>query len=122
MIKKAQRRGERSRRPSNWPKWPRPTWWSTNPTHIAVALRYDRKTMKAPKVVAKGIRLNAQQIREIAIQHQVPIMENKPLARCCSSTPKWAAKSPPNSTPPSRKCWRVYRINRYRYFSERNQT
>ncbi len=32
----------------------------TNPTHIAVALRYDRKTMRAPKVIAKGIRLNAQ--------------------------------------------------------------
>ena len=48
----------------------------TNPTHIAVALRYDRKTMKAPKVIAKGIRLNAQQIREIAAKHQVPIMEN----------------------------------------------
>lgn len=53
----------------------------TNPTHIAVALRYDRKTRKAPKVIAKGIRLNAQQIREIAVRHQVPIMENKPLAR-----------------------------------------
>ena len=43
-----------------------------NPIHIAVALRYDRKTMKAPKVVAKGTRLNAPQIREIAQQHQVP--------------------------------------------------
>ncbi|HEX7652627.1 MAG TPA: EscU/YscU/HrcU family type III secretion system export apparatus switch protein, partial [Verrucomicrobiae bacterium] len=53
----------------------------TNPTHIAVALRYDRKTMKAPKVVAKGIRLNAQKIRELAVRHQIPIMENKPLAR-----------------------------------------
>ena len=40
----------------------------TNPTHIAVALRYDRKTMKAPVIVAKGARLNALRIREIARQ------------------------------------------------------
>src|SRR5260221_7860750 len=53
----------------------------TNPTHLAVALRYDRKLMKAPKIIAKGSRLNAQRIREIARQHQVPIIENKPLAR-----------------------------------------
>src|SRR5262249_24602455 len=44
----------------------------TNPTHLAIALRYDRKTMKAPKIVAKGSRLNAQRIREIAQRHQVP--------------------------------------------------
>ena len=53
----------------------------TNPTHIAIALRYDRKTMRAPKIVAKGTRLNALRIREIARSHQVPILENKPLAR-----------------------------------------
>ena len=47
-----------------------------NPTHIAIALRYDRKKMRAPKIVAKGIRLNAQKIRELAEQHQVPIVEN----------------------------------------------
>jgi hypothetical protein len=53
----------------------------TNPTHFAIALRYDRKTMKAPKIVAKGTRLNALRIREIATKNQVPIVENKPLAR-----------------------------------------
>ena len=37
--------------------------------------------MKAPKVVAKGIRLNAAKIRELAAKHQIPMMENKPLAR-----------------------------------------
>ena len=37
-----------------------------NPTHIAIALRYDKKTMKAPEIVAKGTRLNALRIREIA--------------------------------------------------------
>ena len=38
----------------------------TNPTHIAIALRYDRKTMQAPRLVAKGIRKNAEEIRELA--------------------------------------------------------
>lgn len=53
----------------------------TNPTRIAIALRYDRRTMKAPKLVAKGIRLNAARIREQATRHGVPMIENKPLAR-----------------------------------------
>src|ERR1043166_2632071 len=57
----------------------------TNPTHLAIALRYDRKTMRAPKIVAKGARLNARRIREIAQKHQVPIIENKPLAQMMRS-------------------------------------
>jgi flagellar biosynthetic protein FlhB len=94
----------------------------TNPTHIAVALRYDRKTMKAPRVVAKGIRLNAQQIREIATQHQVPIMENKPLARMLFKHGKVGSEVPAQlyAAVAEVLAW-VYRINRYRYFSERNQ-
>ena len=93
-----------------------------NPTHIAVALRYDRKTMKAPKVVAKGIRLNAQKIREIATQHQVPIMENKPLARMLFKHAKVGGEVPAQlyAAVAEVLAW-VYRINRYRYFSERNQ-
>ena len=94
----------------------------TNPTHIAVALRYDRKTMKAPKVIAKGIRLNAQQIREIAAKHQVPIMENKPLARMLFKHAKVGSEVPSHMFAAVAEvlAW-VYRINRYRYFSERNQ-
>jgi len=53
----------------------------TNPTHIAVALKYDTETMSAPKVVAKGERLLAEKIKEIAEKAGVPIVENKPLAR-----------------------------------------
>jgi len=53
----------------------------TNPTHLAVALRYDRETMRAPTVIAKGERYLAQRIRELAEQHDVPIVEDKPLAR-----------------------------------------
>lgn len=52
----------------------------TNPTHYAVALKYDR-SMPAPKVVAKGLDLVALKIREIAQAHGVPIVENPPLAR-----------------------------------------
>jgi flagellar biosynthetic protein FlhB len=53
----------------------------TNPTHFAVALQYDREAMGAPQVVAKGSALIALRIRELAQQHNVPIIENPPLAR-----------------------------------------
>ena len=53
----------------------------TNPTHFAVALQYDSKTMHAPKVIAKGQDLIALRIREIAVANGVPILERKPLAR-----------------------------------------
>jgi len=53
----------------------------TNPTHFAVALKYDKSSMEAPTVVAKGQRLIAQRIKELAREHGVPVIENKPLAR-----------------------------------------
>ena len=53
----------------------------TNPTHIAVAIQYERGLMSAPKVVAKGADLLAMQIRQIAERHDVPVLERKPLAR-----------------------------------------
>jgi flagellar biosynthetic protein FlhB len=53
----------------------------TNPTHIAVAIKYDREKNSAPIVVAKGARKVAERIKEIAAEHGVPIVENKPLAR-----------------------------------------
>jgi flagellar biosynthetic protein FlhB len=53
----------------------------TNPTHFAVALRYDNETMGAPQIVAKGINLTAAKIREIAQEHNVPLLEAPPLAR-----------------------------------------
>ncbi|SEP98334.1 flagellar biosynthetic protein FlhB [Devosia sp. YR412] len=52
----------------------------TNPTHFAVALKYDKR-MKAPQVVAKGADAVAFRIRELAKEHDVPIVENPPLAR-----------------------------------------
>ena len=53
----------------------------TNPTHLAVALKYDATTMVAPRVIAKGEGLIAQRIRELARASGVPIVERKPLAR-----------------------------------------
>lgn len=53
----------------------------TNPTHYAIALKYDIDTMAAPKVVAKGKNLIAQKIKEIARENGVPTVENKPLAQ-----------------------------------------
>ncbi|MEK7778972.1 MAG: flagellar biosynthesis protein FlhB [Pseudomonadota bacterium] len=53
----------------------------TNPTHYAVALRYKNDSMRAPKVVAKGVHLLADRIREIAQEHRIPILEAPPLAR-----------------------------------------
>ena len=53
----------------------------TNPTELAIALKYDGAEMRAPKVVAKGQGHMARRIREIAIEHGVPIVERRPLAR-----------------------------------------
>lgn len=53
----------------------------TNPTHLAVALRYDQQRMSAPVVVAKGAGFVAERIREIAREHGVMVVENKVVAR-----------------------------------------
>jgi flagellar biosynthetic protein FlhB len=53
----------------------------TNPTHYAVAIQYNQDEMEAPRVVAKGVDFVALKIKEIAQQHDVVVMENKPLAR-----------------------------------------
>jgi len=53
----------------------------TNPTHLAVALKYEAGAMAAPKVLAKGADLIAQRIKEIAAEHGVPMVEDRPLAQ-----------------------------------------
>ena len=53
----------------------------TNPTHLSIALKYEEGNNEAPKVVAKGADLVALKIKEVAKKNDVPIMENKPLAR-----------------------------------------
>jgi flagellar biosynthetic protein FlhB len=95
----------------------------TNPTRYAVALRYDRKTMRAPKIVAKGVRQNALRIREIAAQHQVPVIENKPLARLMYRYGRVGTEIPAQlyAAVAEVLAW-VYRTNRYRYYAQQMET
>ncbi|MCR5153519.1 MAG: EscU/YscU/HrcU family type III secretion system export apparatus switch protein, partial [Lachnospiraceae bacterium] len=53
----------------------------TNPTHFACALKYDKEKSKAPVLIAKGADHLAQKIKDVAKEHNIPIVENKPLAR-----------------------------------------
>ncbi len=91
----------------------------TNPTHIAVALRYDRKTMQAPLLVAKGIRKNAEQIREVAREAGVPIVENVPLARLMFKYGSVGREIPAQLYAAVAEVLAyVYRTNPYRYYAE----
>ena len=60
---------------------PKATVVVTNPTYIAIAIRYEPEEMQTPRIVAKGKRIMAEQIKKIATQAGVPIVEDKPLAR-----------------------------------------
>ncbi len=73
---------------------PRATVVLTNPEHFAVALRYDRLTMPAPVVVAKGADLLAQRIAKIARENGVPVLQRKPLsASAVRLDVRWATDS-----------------------------
>jgi flagellar biosynthetic protein FlhB len=58
----------------------------TNPTHFAIALKYESEVMSAPKVVAKGVDEVAFRIRDVATENDIPIIENPPLARALFAT------------------------------------
>lgn len=75
---------------------PRATVVVTNPTHFAVALEWDELKMDAPVVTAKGADLMAKRIRELAREHNVPIMENPPLARTLYAQVEIEQAVPPN--------------------------
>lgn len=77
-IRAMQMQRARSRMMANVPK---ASVVITNPTHYAVALQYDHGAMAAPVVVAKGVDAVALKIREIAAEHNIPLVENRPLAR-----------------------------------------
>jgi flagellar biosynthetic protein FlhB len=66
----------------------------TNPTHFAVALKYENGTDQAPVCVAKGTDLMAAQIRKVARDHEVPVVENKPLARALHDVAEIDAEIP----------------------------
>lgn len=66
----------------------------TNPTHYAVALKYDR-SMPAPVCLAKGVDALALKIREVAGEHEIPIVENRPLARALHAVVEVDREIPP---------------------------
>ena len=68
----------------------------TNPTHLAVALKYDPSVMSAPKILAKGARKIAERIKELAAKHNVPIVENKELAQSLYAFVNIGDEVPPN--------------------------
>lgn len=68
----------------------------TNPTHYAVALKYDMESMAAPKLVAKGVDFLAKKIRESAEDNDVPIVENPPLARALYASVELDQDIPPD--------------------------
>ncbi|CCG08006.1 flagellar biosynthesis protein FlhB [Pararhodospirillum photometricum] len=68
----------------------------TNPTHFAVALKYDMESMSAPVLVAKGQDFIARKIREVAEENEVPIVENPPLARALHAAVEIDEEIPPD--------------------------
>ncbi len=82
-IRRIQREVARKRMMANVPK---ADVVITNPTHLAVAIHYDPDKMYAPTVVAKGAGFVAERIREIARAHNVPVIENKPVAQLLYKT------------------------------------
>lgn len=75
---------------------PKATAVIVNPTHFAVAIRYQVHAMSAPKVVAKGKNWLALRIRETAIRNQVPVVENAPLAQALYGSAEVGQEIPPH--------------------------
>ncbi|MBN1345951.1 MAG: flagellar biosynthesis protein FlhB [Phycisphaerae bacterium] len=67
----------------------------TNPTELAIAIKYDADEMAAPRVIAKGKDFMAQRIREIAIEYGIPIVERKPLAQALYKAVEVGQEVPP---------------------------
>jgi flagellar biosynthesis protein FlhB len=67
-----------------------------NPTHYSVAIRYEAESMAAPLVLAKGKNYLAKRIREIAMEHQIPIVENQPLAQALYNSADVGQEIPPH--------------------------
>jgi flagellar biosynthetic protein FlhB len=67
-----------------------------NPTHYAVALRYQHDSMATPIVVAKGKNLLALRIRQIATEHHIPLVENPPLAQALYKSVDVGREIPPH--------------------------
>ncbi|HUB82909.1 MAG TPA: EscU/YscU/HrcU family type III secretion system export apparatus switch protein [Bryobacteraceae bacterium] len=97
QIKAKIRRLQRERLRRNMMKdVPKATAVVVNPTHYAVAIRYQAESMAAPLVIAKGKNYLAQRIRRRAIENQVPIVENPPLARALYQSVEVGQEIPPH--------------------------
>ena len=75
---------------------PKATAVIVNPTHYSVAIRYEMESMAAPRVLAKGKNYLARRIRELALQHEVPIIENQPLAQALYKSADVGQEIPPH--------------------------
>ena len=75
---------------------PKATAVIVNPTHYAVAIRYQVETMAAPLVIAKGKNYLALRIKQKAMDHTVPIIENPPLARALYQAVEVGQEIPPH--------------------------
>ena len=93
--KQRQRAREMARRRKALKEVPTADVVITNPTHFAVAIRYEAGTDSAPRVVAKGVDLLAQRIKVMAKENQVPTVENRPLARSLYATVEIGKVVPP---------------------------
>jgi flagellar biosynthesis protein FlhB len=97
QMKARVRRLQRDRARRNMMKEvPKATAVVVNPTHYAVAIRYRMEDMAAPAVVAKGKNYLARRIREMAIEHQIPIIENPPLAQALYKSVQVGQDIPPH--------------------------
>ncbi len=67
----------------------------TNPTHLAVAIKYDGLAMSAPKLLAKGSGIIAKRIKALAEKHDIPVMEDKELAQSLYSLVEIGQEIPP---------------------------
>ena len=97
QIKARVRRIQRDMRRKNMMREvPTATAVIVNPTHYAVAIRYEQGAMAAPQVVAKGKNYLAARIRQSAIENQVPIIENPPLAQALYKSVDVGQEIPPH--------------------------
>ena len=102
-----------------WDEVPEADVVVTNPTQLAVALKYDRETMKSPKIIARGARYNALLIRQIAEKNGVPLVENKPLAQMLFKFGRTGKEIPFQLFSAVAEILAyVYRTNRFRYFKQ----
>jgi len=75
---------------------PKATAVIVNPTHYSVAILYEMESMAAPRVLAKGKNYLARRIRELALEHEVPIIENQPLAQALYKSAEVGQEIPPH--------------------------